>query len=135
MKLDLRKNKLKDCKGIAHMARLQELLLNENEITNLSDLSDLPSLQTLSVNTNKLESLSSVPVLGALKKLDLGANPIPGDKIGEIKLLGGLKGLEHLVFAGCFEGKEDDVKKEVLMQLDNLKIKKVNDDEVTPEDV
>lgn len=135
MKLDLRKNKLKDCKGIVHMALLQELLLNENELTSLADLTDLPCLHTLSVNTNKLESLSTLPMINSLKKLDIGANPIPGDKIGEIKQLAGLKCLEHVVFAGCFEGKEDDIKKEVLMQLDNLKIKKVNDEEVTPEDV
>lgn len=95
----------------------------------------MPSLHTLSVNTNKLESLDNLPMLSALKKLDLGANPIPGEKLSDIKKLGGLKCLEHIVFAGCFEGKEDDVKKEVLMQLDNLKIKKVNEDEVTAEDI
>jgi len=97
------------------MPRLQELLLSENQLTTLHDLKNLPSLQTLTVNTNKLETLANLPTLDNLKKFDLGANPIPGEKISEIKLLRGFKSLEHIVLAGCFEGKEDDIKKEVLM--------------------
>jgi len=133
--LEIKKNKLKSCQGIAQMTRLQELYLNENEITSLKDLSGLPSLKVLNVNTNKLESLDDLPVLPCLEKFDLGANPM--EKLGEVKKLGGLTCLKHVIFQGCpfADEKGDDLKKEVLIALDHLKIKVVNEDEVTEEDI
>ena len=117
------------------MARLQELYLNENEITHLADLVGLPALKVLSVNTNKLESLSNLPDLPALEKFDLGSNPI--EKLTEVKKLGGLDALSRVIFQGCpfADEKGDDLKKEVLIALSHLKIKMVNEDEITEEDI
>jgi Leucine-rich repeat (LRR) protein len=133
--LEIKKNKLKSCQGISQMARLQELYLNENEITHLADLVGLPALKVLSVNTNKLESLSNLPDLPALEKFDLGSNPI--EKLAEVKKLGGLDALSRVIFQGCpfADEKGDDLKKEVLIALSHLKIKMVNEDEITEEDI
>lgn len=117
------------------MARLQELYLNENEITSLSDLISLPALRVLSVNTNKLESLNNLPTLPSLEKFDLGGNPI--EKLAEVKKLSGLHCLKHVIFQGCpfADEKGDDLKKEVLISLSHLKIKIINEDEITEEDI
>lgn len=117
------------------MVRLQELYLNENEITYLKDLSNLPVLKVLSVNTNKLECLDELPSLPSLEKFDVGANPM--EKLGEIKKLRNMHCLKTVVFAGCpfADEKGDDLKKEVLIALDHLKIKVVNEDEITEEDI
>lgn len=66
--------------------------------------------------------------------MDIGANLI--DKAGELQKLGGLKRLRVLVMAGnpWADEKGDDLKKEVLIALDELNIKTVNEDEITAED-
>lgn len=71
----------------------------------------------------------------SLQKFDLGANPM--EKLGEVKKLGGLTSLKHVIFQGCpfADEKGDDLKKEVLIALDHLKIKVVNEDEITEEDI
>ena len=59
------------------------------------------------------------------------------EKLGEVKKLGGLTSLKHVIFQGCpfADEKGDDLKKEVLIALDHLKIKVVNEDEITEEDI
>lgn len=59
------------------------------------------------------------------------------EKLGEVKKLAGLKSLKHVIFTGCqfADEKGDDLKKEVLIALDRLKIKIINEDEVTEEDI
>lgn len=133
--LELKGNKLKDCVGICNMAKLQELYLNENEITSLKELKNLPSLKRLEVNTNKLETLDDLPELPALERFDVGGNQI--EKSTELKKLGTLLCLKHIVLAGCpfADEKGDDLKKEVLIMLDHLSIKMVNEDEITEEDI
>lgn len=117
------------------MARLQELYLNENEITSLKELKNLPALKRLDVNNNKLENLDDLPTLPALERFDFGGNPI--EKLTELQKLGQLLSLKHLIMQGCpfAEEKGDDLKKEVLIQLDHLKIRIVNEDEITEEDI
>lgn len=116
------------------MPNLKELYLTENEITTLKDIKDLPNLKTLNVNTNKLESLDDLPDLPSLEVFDIGANVI--EKAGELPKLAGLRRLKTLVMAGnpWADEKGDDLKKEVLIALDELNIKMVNEDEVTAED-
>merc|ERR1719362_1657102 len=116
------------------MMSLTELYLNQNELTSLKELNDLPCLRKLDVNTNKLESLDDIPDLPALEHFDVGANVI--EKAGELPKLSGLKKLKVLIMAGnpWADEKGDDLKKEVLIALDDLHIKTVNEDEITPED-
>lgn len=56
--LDLKKNKLVDCKGICDLPALEELYLGENEIASTDDLRGLPKLKKLDLNTNKLTTLN-----------------------------------------------------------------------------
>ena len=116
------------------MTLLSELYLNENELTTLQDLNDLPCLRKLDVNTNKLESLDDLPDLPALEHFDIGANLI--EKAGELPKLGHLRKLKTLIMAGnpYADEKGDDLKKEVLIALDELNIKTVNEDEITADD-
>jgi Leucine-rich repeat (LRR) protein len=101
----------------------------------LKDLNNLPSLKRLECNTNKLESLDNLPNLPSLERFDCGGNPI--EKLTELKKLGSLHALKHIVLAGCPFADEsgDNLKKEVLIQLDHLKIRMVNEDEITEEDI
>ena len=101
----------------------------------MKDLNNLPSLKRLECNTNKLESLDNLPNLPSLERFDCGGNPI--EKLTELKKLGSLHALKHIVLAGCPFADEsgDNLKKEVLIQLDHLKIRMVNEDEITEEDI
>ena len=132
--LELKQNKLVNCAGLHHMMSLTELYLNQNELTSLKELNDLPCLRKLDVNTNKLESLDDIPHLPALEHFDVGANLI--EKPDELPKLGGLRRLQVLIMAGnpWADEKGDDLKKEVLIALDELHIRTVNEDEITPED-
>ena len=108
--------------------------MNENEITTLKDIKDLPSLRKLDVNTNKLATLDDLPCLPSLEHFDVGANVI--ETAGELPKLAHLKKLKVFIMAGnpWADEKGDDLKKEVLIALDELNIKTVNEDEITPED-
>lgn len=55
----------------------------------------------------------------------------------ELKKLGSLHALKHVVLAGCPFADEagDNLKKEILYHLDHLKIRMVNEDEITEEDL
>lgn len=108
--------------------------MNENEITTLKDIKDLPCLKKLDLNSNKLENLDDIPELPALEHFDIGANVI--EKAGELPKLAGLRRLKVLIMAGnpWADEKGDDLKKEVLIALDELNIKTVNEDEISPED-
>merc|ERR1712032_1482087 len=120
--------------GLHNMEMLTELYLNENELTTLKDIKNLPNLKKLEVNTNKLESLDDIPDLPALEHFDVGANLI--EKAGELPKLAGLKKLKVLIMSGnpWADEKGDELKKEVLIALDELNIKTVNEDEITAED-
>lgn len=59
--LDLKKNKLTNCKGLCDMPALEELHLGENEIADTEDLHGLPKLKKLDLNTNKLTTLNQLP--------------------------------------------------------------------------
>ena len=133
--LEIKKNKLTDCNAIANMPKLQELYLNENEINDIYGLFNLPALKRLDFNTNKLESFNDLPVLPSLEVLDCSNNPI--EKAEELPKLGQIISLNSLAMGGCpfADEKGDDFKKEVLIALDQLKIKTVNEDEVTEEDI
>lgn len=69
----------------------------------------------LEVNGNKIENLNDLPILPALERFDLGGNPI--EKITEMRKLGSLLSLKHIILAGCpfADEKGDDLKKEVLI--------------------
>jgi Leucine-rich repeat (LRR) protein len=101
----------------------------------LKELNNLPSLKRLECNTNKLESFDNLPHLPSLERFDCGGNPI--EKLTEIKKLGSLLSLKHIVLAGCPFADEagDNLKKEILYHLDHLKIRMVNEDEITEEDL
>lgn len=74
---------------------------------------DLPALEYLNLRENKIENLKEVAflaILGNLKDLNLKETPLE-------------------------EGVEGDLKKEVLILLEKLSLKKFNKDEVAPEDV
>lgn len=74
---------------------------------------DLPTLEYLNLRENKIENLKEVAflaILGNLKDLNLKETPLE-------------------------EGVEGDLKKEVLILLEKLSLKKFNKDEVAPEDV
>merc|ERR1712151_248456 len=134
LSLDLKKNKLISLAGIANMPLLTELNISENEIKDLIPLKNLPSLKKLNATTNKLESLDDLPDLPSLEVLDIGANVI--EKPNELPKLSGLRRLRTLIMAGnpWADEKDDGLKKEVLIALDELNIKTVNEDEVTAED-
>lgn len=116
------------------MASLIELNLAENEIASVKDMRNLPCLKKLVLDTNKLESLDDFPNLPSLEFLDIQNNTIERD--GELPKLGHLRKLHTLNAAGCpfADEKGDGFKIDVLIFLDMLKVKVVNDDEVTEED-
>ena len=132
--LELKKNKLINCAGLGNMPQLTELNLSENELTSLKDLNNLPSLKKLNANTNKLESLDDLPDLPALEHFDIGANVI--EKAGELPKLATLRRLKVFIMAGnpWADEKGDDLKKEVLIALDDLRITTVNEDVITADD-
>ena len=132
--LILSQNKLTSCAGLGNMERLTELTLRSNELTSLKEMVNLPSLKKLDVNTNKLENLNDLPDLPSLEKFDCGANEIT--TIAELPKLAVFRRLKELLMQGTplAEEKGDDMKLEVLIALDELSIKMVNEEEVVAED-
>ena len=129
-------NQLVNCAGFQNLDNLGELNLSQNQITTLVDMKALPALKKLDVSKNQIASLADMPELMALEWLSLDENQI--DKLDELPNLRGLESLNTLNLAGnpIAEEKGDEIKKEVLIALDNLVIKFVNgeDGEVTQED-
>lgn len=134
----LAENKLPNCAGLAKMPKLLELNLSGNALTSLKDLMDLNALKKLDVSKNKLETLAEFPVLPALEWFDAAENLIEKDGEKELANLRDCSALKTLNMAGCpwVDEKGDEFKKEVLIALDNLKVRQVNDmEEVTEEEV
>jgi len=76
----------------------------------------------------------TIPCLPGLQCLNLHSNPITDlAQIGNLITFAALTEL-NLLETPLAEEKGDDLKKEVLILLDGLNIKKFNDEEVTAED-
>ena len=93
---------------------LKKLDVSKNQIVELDDMPELLALEWLSLDENQIEKLDQLPKLrglSCLSTLNLTANPLSDEK-------------------------GDDIKKEVLIALDNLMIKFVNGEEgeVTQDD-
>ena len=132
----LAENQLTNCAGIGNMDNLTELNLASNQITTMRDMKELPALKKLDVSKNQMETIEEFPKLLALEWLSLEENKI--EKADQLQHLKGLSSLKTLNMTGnpWVDEKGDDFKKEVLIELDNLPIQKVNGDdgEVTQED-
>lgn len=119
------------------MPKLVELNLSGNRLTSLTDLRGLGSLKKLDVSKNKLDTLAKFPVIPELEHFDAGENLIEKDGEKELENLKECSNLKTLIMAGnpWVDEKGDDFKKEVLISLDNLKIRIVNEmEEVTDEE-
>merc|ERR1712060_63746 len=130
-------NKLTNCAGLANMPKLLELNLNGNKLANLHDLRGLGSLKKLEVARNQLKDFQAFPELPALEHFDAGENQIEANGDKELACLADCSNLKTLLMAGnpWVDEKGDEFKKEVLIALDMLKIKQINDgEEVTEED-
>ena len=118
------------------MMNLTELNLSGNQITSLEDLKLLPNLKSLDISKNKLDSLENFPLFKHLETLNADENAI--EKAGQLEHLRPLICLANLRMAGnpWVDEKGDDFRKEVLIALDNLKIKFINgaEEEVTEEE-
>ena len=134
--LSLNKNKLVSLAGLGSLNNLLTLQVCENEnLTSISGITNCPKLQKLVVSGNpKLEGFDSVPELPGLEEITLNGCPIA--KIEEIEKLAAFKNLKHINLAETplAEEKGDDIKKEVLIALDALKLKSINGDEITAEE-
>ena len=98
----------------------------------------LGSLKKLDASKNKMESLADFPQLPALEWFDAAENLIEKDGEKELANLRECAALKTLNMAGnpWVDEKGDDFKKEVLIALDNLKVRQVNDmEEVTEEEI
>ena len=136
MVLNLSKNKLVNCNGLCTMGALEDLNLSENEITNTEDLKNMPNLKTLNLNTNKLTTIAQLPKLPSLDTLDFGANTI--EKSDCLAHLQQYPKLTKVSYAGnpMDDNLADGPKQEILFRLHPVvKVKSVNDDEVTQDDL
>lgn len=130
-------NKLTNCAGLKAMPKLVELNLNGNRINSLADLVGLGCLKKLDVGKNKLDTLANFPMLPALEIFDASENLIEKDGEKELENLKDCSNLTTILMAGnpWVDEKGDDFKKEVLISLDMLAVKQVNDmEEVTSEE-
>lgn len=129
-------NKLTSVASFKAMAQLTELDISGNQITNLADMEALPCLRTLNAAKNKIDTLDKFPAFTKLVTLSLEENAI--DKPGMLPHLRCLTSLKELKMNGnpWVDEKGDDFKKEVLIALDNLKVKFINgaEEEVTEEE-
>ena len=122
-------NKLADCSGLAAMPKLTELNLNGNRLTSLTHLRGLGNLKKLEVARNQMANLQSFPELPELEHFDASENKIEADGEKELANLSDCSNLKLLVMSGnpWVDEKGDEFKKEVLIALSNLKIRRVND--------
>lgn len=134
--LSLNKNKMTNCKGMNNLKALEELLMQENEINDLSELQDLPVIRKIDLTGNKLESLSTLQTLENVETLILEGNPIA--KLDDLKFLCKLKNLTELNMKATpiSDEKGEEFKKEVLIICEDLKkLKVINEDKITPDDI
>ena len=111
------------------MPKLVELNLNGNRLTSLTHLRGLGNLKKLEVARNRMVNLQAFPELPELEHFDASENKIEADGEKELANLRDCSNLKMLVMTGnpWVDEKGDDFKKEVLIALDNLNIRRVND--------
>lgn len=131
----MQKNKLTSLKGFENLTELIELNLAENQINSLEGIHDCDKLKKLNLAQNQIEKFDCIPYLPALEELNLTQCPIKDLK--EIKLLGSFYNLNNLNLSETPLAEEagDNLKKEVLIILDNLKFKMFNGEEVTEDEI
>lgn len=116
------------------MPKLESLYLAENKLISLTDLKELPSLKTLHLRKNELADLESFPDLPSLNYLNLRETKLENqDVVASLKHLKTLADL-NLLGTPLEENVGDKLKKEVLILLEGLKLKRLNKDEVTEDD-
>lgn len=110
--------------------------MSENEnLTSLSGISNCPNLTRIIAKSNpKFESIDQIPDLPGLEELDLSGCPL--SKLEDIEKLKTLPSLVQLNLAETplAEEKGDDLKKEILILLDELNLEKINGDDITAEE-
>ena len=134
----LAENRLQNCAGISALPKLQELNLSGNKINTVADLQGLGALKKLDLSKNKLQDLKDFPCMPALETLDLQENAIEKDGEAALMCLTEQESLRTLLMQGnaWVDDKGDEFKKEVLIALDMLSIKQINDmEEVNDEDL
>ena len=89
----------------------------------------------MNLQGNKILTFDDVPYLPGLQSLNLHSNPIADlAEIGKLITFSALTDL-NLLETPLAEEKGDDLKKEVLILLDGLNIKKINDEEISAEEI
>ena len=116
---------------------LQTLSVSENEtLTSMKGISNCPNLTKLTLSANpKFEGIDEVPDLPSLEELHLNGCPISKlEDIAKLKTLTSLTTI-NLAETPLAEEKGDDLKKEILILLDELNLRKINGDEITNEEI
>ena len=134
--LSMNKNKLTHLGGFTNFKSVEELNLQENEIVDIAGLSDAPCLKKVDLSNNKIESLDAMQGIESLTSLNLDGNPIA--KIDDLICLNKHKNLEAISMNGTAiaEEKGDELKKEIIIACEGLlKLKSINGEEITPEDI
>lgn len=92
-------------------------------------------MKKLNISSNKLKSFVNFPDLPALEYLDASKNLFEKeDEAGKLRHLSKLNTL-NMLECPVHEEKGDDLKREILISLDCLQLKMVNEEEITEEDV
>ena len=132
--VNLNKNKITSV-TLHSMGKLVNLSMAQNNITSISEMMDLPALKVLNLSKNDITELVRIPQLPNLEILNFKETKL--EKFTDVKNLEILTSLADLNIAGtpAEEAAGDGLKKEVLILLENLKLKKFNGEEVTEDDV
>ena len=105
----------------------------ENLVTSLAGIKECPCISKLDLSKNKIESIEEVPELPCLTDLNLAGNPI--SKMDSLINLKCYTALRSLNLTECTVAEDENLRKEVLIMLDGLKINSFNGEEVTEEDL
>ena len=88
-------NRITDVLPLAHLVRLEQLILNDNPLTNLSPLAYLGSLKDLRLSRTGISDVRELQTLGGLRILELRNNGI-----AQLSPLAGLTRLVELTLSG-----------------------------------
>lgn len=104
-------------------------------MASLKGLRNCPNLTKLTLSSNpKLETLDEIPDLPALEELHLNGCPLANIKdLGKLKTLRNLTSL-NVAETPLAEAAGDNLKKEILILLDDLNLQKINGEDVTNEE-
>jgi Leucine rich repeat len=132
--VNLNKNKIVSV-TMNSMKRLVNLSMAQNNITSISEMANLPALKNLNLSKNDITEFAKIPLLPSLEVLNFKESKL--EKLADIKNLQILTKLSDLNVAGtpAEEAAGEGMKKEVLILLEKLKLKKFNGEEVTEDDV